>query len=135
MMSLESRLAKMIVDAQADIVSKALNGGSVEFMTGDRPEEVEGPANSEQVLGTCRLAEVAFGKPVNGAIIANPAAKSIAVRTGEPTWVRCRSKDGAVVMDGTVGTSNANCIIKVDMFVKGQTLDVTGFKYVVAKRF
>jgi hypothetical protein len=130
-----TRISKMIADGQAEFVSKSLNNGSVEFMTGERPKEVEGPVDPEQVLGVCRFAEVAFSKPVNGAIIANPSAKSIAIRTGEPTWVRCRTKDGAVAFDGTVGAANANCILKVTMFVKGQTLDVTGFKYVVAKQF
>jgi len=131
-MSIETRVAQLGVNAQAKTIGELLNGGFYELMTGDRPESVDEIISSDFRLSRHSFSAVAFGASVDGVIEANPIAKAIATRNGEPTWCRCVTRDGRIVIDGTVGKSDANAISTVDMIVEGQTVIVTEFSHEVS---
>jgi hypothetical protein len=132
-MSLKPRLTKLAVDAEAEAISKLLDGGWCEFFDGNPPDEPEGPPAAASLLARCKFAEKAFGRANNGILVANKAERAVAVATGEPTWMRCTTPDGRVIMDGTAGTSNANAVMNAKSMVQGQFVDITGFKFVIPK--
>lgn len=127
------RLSKLTVNAQASVTAKLLDGGSVEFLEGEPPDDPDATPSADSILCRCALASVAFGPPRDGVLTANKADRGIAIKTGEPTWVRLVTKEGEPVADGLVGTSNADAVGNVKSFVAGQFVDITGFVFKIAR--
>ncbi len=128
-----TRLSALAVDVQAAATAKLLDGGLFDLMTGDQPDFSDDDNVDEFRLARLSFGSVAFGSPKDGVIEANPLMKSVATQTGEPTWVRCRTRDGRAVFDGNVGKADANCIVKVETIVKGTIVDITRFRHVISK--
>lgn len=129
-----TRLSTRTVNAQAKLIADDLSSGYLDFMTGDRPESADDAVPDELRLARCTFAVAAFAAPRDGVLRANPIGKSVATKTGDPTWCRCLTKDGQPVMDGTVGEVDANAITKVATLVQGQIVNVTEFKHTVNKQ-
>lgn len=132
-MSHKPRLTRMAVDAQAEAIALLLRGGWCEIMAGDPPENPEGAPEFDAVLARAKLADVPFGKPQNGVMLANLPDRAIVTRGGEPRWVRFVSNTGQVVFDGTYGLKDSNAVGNVKTLVEGQFVDITGIKYVIPK--
>lgn len=131
---MSARYSRLAVNAQAEAIAKLLDGGYIDIMTGDRPESEDDPVADDQVLSRNEFSAKAFGPPKDGVLQANPIAKSVAIRNGEPTWCRCFTKDGRPVVDGNYGSTGANLAGKVNMLVQGQIVNITGFKHIVSKQ-
>ena len=129
-----TRLSTRTANRQAQQIAEDLSGGYLDFMAGDRPDSPDDSVSDDFRLSRNQFAAIAFGAPKNGVLKANQIAKSVAIKKGEPTWCRCLTKDGEIVMDGTVGEENANAITKVETLVKGQIVSVTEFTYTVNKQ-
>lgn len=134
-MTPKPRLGRSIVNAQADLVARALDGGYCEFYMGEQPADADDPANADLFLGRCKFAEVSFGEPRDGVIVANKSERAQAVRSGDPTWIRCVSRTGEFVFDGTYSTKNANAVGAVKTVIEGQFIDITGMTYAVPRTF
>ena len=132
-MSDTTRLGYLAANAQAEALSKLLDGGFLDVMEGEQPDGPDIVISDDLRLARCRFAGVAFGKPINGVIRANAIEKAIATKTGVPSWVRCSTSDGIPVLDGSYGKSNANVTSKVAMIVEGQIVSFTEFRHVVNK--
>ena len=128
------RLSKLTVNAQAAVTAKLLDGGSVEFFEGEPPDDPDTAPADDQLLCRCALAAVAFAAPRGGVLTANKADRGIAIKGGEPGWVRLVTKEGEPVADGLVGTTNADATGNVKEFVAGQFVDITGFTFRIARR-
>jgi hypothetical protein len=120
------------VNAQARATAEQLTGGFLIFMTGEQPESADEEVPEELTLARCQFST--FAPPKDGVLQSNPLTKSIAIRTGEPTWCRCVTRDGRTVMDGSVGRQDANAITKVAMLVQGQIVNVTEFKHIISRQ-
>lgn len=136
-MSKKTRLGLLAVNAEAKAVAELLNGGYLDFMTGEQPAGPDVPVSDDLRLARCSFGNVAFGVPDAGVLISNPLSKAVAIKTGEPRWVRCLTKNLEPVIDGNagkVGQGDANALGKVDTIVEGQIVNITEFKHVVSKQ-
>lgn len=133
-MSSNTRLSFFAVNAQAEATARLLDGGYFDLMSGEQPESADDIVDENLRLARCTFGEVAFAKPIDGVLRANPIGKSVAINTGVPTWCRCLTREGFPVMDGSVGKKNANATSKVSMIVEGQIVSVTEFKHTINKR-
>lgn len=127
------RLGNLAVNAQAKVLSDLLSAGFCEIRSGEPPENPEDVPAEESLLAKCKFAEVAFADPQAGQLIANKAERTQAIRDGVPGWVRCTTKEGAFVFDGSLGERNANAVVNVKQLVEGQFVDLAGFSYVIPK--
>lgn len=130
----QTQLSSFTVNGQAKFIADSLNGGYLDFMTGDKPDSVDDPGSDEMRLSRHSFSAVAFAEPRDGELRANAISKSIATRKGEPTWCRCLTKNLQLVMKGTAGQQEANAITKVATIVEGQIVTVTEFKHIVSKQ-
>jgi len=127
---MKTRLSAKAVNIEARALAEGLNGGYFDVMTGDPPEDEE-PTSEELRLASCPLASTAFAAPKDGLLKANPIAKTIAVRSGEPTWFRLRDREGDTLIEG----SRSQMGLKVNMLVEGQTVSITEFTHRIVKEF
>ena len=89
-MTPKPRLGRAIVNAQATVVARALDGGYCEFRSGEQPADADEPVPDDSLLGRCKFAEVLFSEAKDGVIVANKAQRAQAIRTGDPTWILMR---------------------------------------------
>jgi hypothetical protein len=134
-MTPKPRLGRAIVNAQANLVARALDGGYCEFYAGEQPADADEMPSPDLLLGRCKFAEVSFSDAKDGVIVANKSERAQAVRTGDPSWIRCVSKTGEFVFDGTYSTKNANAVGAVKTVIEGQFIDITGMVYAVPRTF
>lgn len=89
------------------------------------------PANANTAITTQTLLVSlpivgAFGTDTNGVLTLNPVSAQTATNGGVATFFRIFKSDGTtVVMDGSVGTSNANMILNTTTIVALQTVAIT----------
>ena len=131
---MSARYHPLAVNAQAEAISRLLDGGYLDIMTGARPESEDDVVREEQRLSRNQFAPKAFGVPKDGVLEANKIEKSVAIRKGEPTWCRCLTRDERPVVDGDYGTTGANLVGKVTMIVEGQIVNITAFRHTVSKQ-
>lgn len=134
-MTPKPRIGRAIANAQADLVARALDGGYCEFYSGEQPADADESPNPDLLLGRCRFAEVSFADAKDGVITANRSERGQAMRSGDPTWIRCVTSGGELVFDGTYGTKNANAVGAVKTVIEGQFIDITGMTYAVPRTF
>jgi hypothetical protein len=125
----------MLVNAQAELVAEKLANGWCEFRSGEMTSDADEPPSENSFLGRCKFAEIPFGPAKDGVITANKVDRAQAVRTGDPTWIRCVSENGELVFDATYGTKNANAVGAVKTIIEGQFIDITGMRYAVPRTF
>lgn len=134
-------LGRMIVNGQANLVARALNGGTINFHDGEMPSDMESDPPFDTLLASATFASVAFSVAKDGTIRANKADRVQAVKTGDPTYVRCLSPAGELVFAGTVGKQDPNSNVRPNFtvnaktMVEGQFVDITGLTYVVPRTF
>lgn len=143
-MARKTRLSVRAVNVQARALGELCNGGFIDLMTGEQPDEADDEQVEELRLVRCQLANNAFGPPRDGVLTANPISKAIAMRTGKPTWFRLRTRDGEAVLDGSAGKSGDgrageakdeqfNGLINVTRVEEGQVVNITSFTHKVQK--
>lgn len=130
----QTELSSFTVNGQAKFIADSLNGGYLDFMTGEKPDSRDDAGSDDMRLSRHSFSAVAFAEPLDGELRANAISKAVATRKGEPTWCRCLTKDLKLVMKGTAGQAEANAITKVETIVEGQIVSVTEFKHVVSKQ-
>ena len=110
-----------------DAALDALDGGAIEIYLGTQPLNPDVQIAPGKRLARLALSKKAF-KPASGTSKeANAIASSNALATGTATWFRAVQADGKAVIDGSVGTSDANLILdRVDLHLGG-LVTVTGW--------
>jgi len=122
------KLSDLIVNAEAKAYAALLNGGSIEFYTGNPPASVESPATGT-LLATAQLPNPAFNAPAVGvATMVNLPIYAIDT-AGLAGWARLKTPSGGSAQDVTVGTSGADLIVTNDNFVPGNDLVIFSFTY------
>jgi hypothetical protein len=116
--------------AAMDAVTALMNVGGAATM--DLYEGVQpggpGVAVGAQVkLVTLTFSVDAFNDAVNGVATANPIAAGVAVAAGTATWFRIKNGAGAAVMDGSVGTANADLILATVAISIGLSVPCSSF--------
>lgn len=111
------------------ITTRAGADAKLRIYSGARPAVGSGPSG---VL----LAELTCGSPfappaTGGVLTANPITSDFALVSGEASWFRLVTSGGATVLDGDVGTANADLILNNTAFIEGgavavNSLQITG---------
>jgi hypothetical protein len=119
-------LSAAAVSAMADALGTLLNGGSARIYSGTRPATANTAITTQTLLAAPTFANPAFSAAVAGVIIAHPmTADSDCVATGTASFFRAVTSGGAAVCDGSVGMSNADCILSTTSIVAHAVLSVT----------
>jgi hypothetical protein len=133
-MALNTQLTNLAVNTEANALAPLLNGGFIDIYDGAQPATGDTPISTQTLLVSLTFAATAFGSAVNGVLTANAIGSGTAVATSTAAWFRCYESDHATaVFDGSVGTSNANCIIPSTAIATGIVVSCLSFTHTVAK--
>lgn len=112
-------------NAQLDAITAAVgNAGKLAIYDGTRP--ATGGA------ATTKLAEFTLGTPFAAGAAAGVLSPTLPVDTtglaaGTATWFRITTSGGTFVIDGSVGTSGADCNLNTTTISVGATVSATSF--------
>lgn len=123
-------LSNEAANRQLDALAELLDGGYLRLFTGDRPSSPDVPIKDQVMLAELRFNKPAFHSADNGILRAKPIkGDPSAANSGEVTWYRAFSKDGrTAVIDGTVGTENADCIVNVTDIQKTASFSIHEYR-------
>src|SRR5206468_4948716 len=106
------KLSAAAANVAVDALAALLNGGTILFYTGVQPATANTALTTQTLLGTCTFSNPAFGAAVAGIATANSIAADADVdASGEATWFRAKTSGSATVLDGSCGTSDADCLL------------------------
>lgn len=130
-MAKDTQIHDDIVDLQADVICTALDNGYLRIYAGSKPATAMAALSGETLLAELRFAATSEASVVDGLItFAALTADTNANNTGTAAYFRAFKSDGTtVVMDGTVGTSDANLILGTTTINAGQTVSVTSLTH------
>lgn len=130
-MALNTQVSDPIASEQADVIGNALNSGYLRIYDGAQPASANTAVSTQTLLAELRFAADAFPPAVAGLLTANTiTSDSSANASGTATWFRALRSDGSsVVIDGSVGTANANMIIATTAISAGQTVSCSQFTH------
>lgn len=130
-MAKNTQMSYAACNIKANAIGSALDDGYIYFYSGSQPANADTAVpGGSTLLATGRFAADAFGAAVNGVITAAAIAQFNASADGTAAWVRCCTSDGTtVIMDGTVGTANANVVVPSAAFVTGVAVQVSSFTH------
>jgi hypothetical protein len=134
-MAKNTRLADIVVDAQADALAALLKDGFIDIYDGVQPESPASEVGARKMCVSLKLGAPAFMPSAKGSISANPILSGVSVADVNPaTWARLyRSDHKTAVMDVSVGTRDANIILPTTHIVRGVTVTCSSFLHSVAK--
>lgn len=130
-MAKDTQLADAIVNGQADYLSDQLDNGYLRIYSGTKPATADTALSGNTLLAELRFNGIAAPAASGGVLTFNAiSSDTSADATGTATFFRCFKSDGTtVVMDGTVGTSDANLVLSTTSITAGQTVAVTSFTH------
>ena len=134
-MPLNEKLTNLGANTQIDALSALIDGGFMDIYDGIQPSDADTPIGSQVLLASLGLSNPAFVPGVGGVALANaitPDASADA--TGTATWYRIyRSDHITPVMDGSVGTVDANLILTSVSVQAGASVSVESWSLTARK--
>lgn len=114
-------------NAALDARNALLNGGTVEIRTG-APAAVDSAATGT-VLATLTINATAFGAASAGSATYNAitAVTGSAAGTQTPGHFVAKNSGGAVISNGTAGTSGTDMILNIGTITFGDNVSITGW--------
>lgn len=112
-------------NAQLDAITTAVgSAGKLQIYDGTRP--------ATGGTATTKLAEFTLGSPfaagASSATLSPTLPSNVtALASGTATWFRITTSGGTFVIDGSVGTSGADCNLNTTTISSGGTVSVTSF--------
>ena len=134
-MAANPKFSNDTVNGEADYIGTGLDNGYIRLYDGTQPTNADTAVGAQVLLAELRFAADAFPAAVAGLITANAVTSdSSANATGTASWARLLKSNGTtVVMDGTVGTSDANVIINTTSIVAGAVVSCSSVTVQVSK--
>jgi hypothetical protein len=131
---LNTQLSNRTVNRQAQSIIDDLDDGYFEIYTAPQPPNADTPVAAQQLLAQLRFASPAAPAPVDGVInFTNPDPVN-GLLTGNAAFYRWLMADGVtVVMDGSIGTTQANMILNNIKIVSGAKVTLTAVSHTVEK--
>lgn len=129
--------AKAACDAIVDLIDSGSGTAYVKIYDGTQPADPDtAPTGNEHILAELALSNPAFGAAADanpgGRATANSiTADSSANATGTASWFRCFNRNGDAVIDGSVGTSDADMIINSVAISSGAQVSVSSWTVTV----
>lgn len=126
-MALNPQFATATVNAEADLIGSLLDDGYLRVYDGTQPQTADDAITDQTLLAELRFAADAFPAAVDGVITSNALTdEDSALASGDAAWCRLLADDGTtVVMDGTVGTEDANVLINTTEIVATSVISAT----------
>jgi hypothetical protein len=117
------------VNAKANALGAALNGGFLRLYSGTQPATADTAPTTQVLLAELRFQAAAFGPAVNGiATAATLASDPRARASGQAAWFRACGADGVTgLVDGSVGLANADLVMSDVAIVAGGLVSVATF--------
>lgn len=108
----------------------AANAGSIAIYSGTQPANADTALSGNTLLAQLPLSATAFANASGGSATGNAVTSAAAAATGTAAWFRIYKSDGTTaVVDGSVGTSSADCIIATTSIVALATISVSSLVY------
>lgn len=127
-------ITNAVAQAMLTAVKNAIDAGSaaiIEIYAGTQPTDADTSVGSQTKLATLTMSSTAFGNVSD----ANPGAimtadsitpDSSADATGTAAWFRILTQSGGTtILDGSVGTSDADMVFNTVSFTAGSTIEIT----------
>ena len=125
-----ARLSLHALNTKADALASLLDGGFLDLYAGSRPTTPEAAAPAT-ALARLHFADPAFAPADAGVSEAHPLrAEDAAPAAGHATWFRCVTADGRAVVDGSVGTNDADLVLSTATILVGTRVTVDRFELV-----
>jgi hypothetical protein len=100
--------------------------GTIKIYDGTQAATADTAISTQNLLVTITLNSTAFGNASNGVATLNGVPLSgTAGATGTASWFRMANGSGTTILDGSVGTSNADLILNTTSILNGNTVQVT----------
>ena len=110
---------------QQGLITYAGSGAKIHIYDGTQPANANTAISTQTLLATLDVTG-SFGTDTNGTLTVSSIVNTTAVATGTASFFRItKSDDTTVVMDGSVGTSNADMIFNSVSFVTGDVVSIS----------
>jgi hypothetical protein len=127
------RLSDAAASAAADTVSMLLDDGTLRIYDGVQPRGSDSMIDGQTLLAELRFASPASLSAEKGVVRFHDLVAATAVATGEATWFRASGVGGNTVLDGSVGTRDANLVLNESLIKAGASVAVVDFTYTQKK--
>ncbi len=133
-MALTPKLSNAAANAAVNAVTALMNSGFIDIYTGTQPTNADTAIGAQVKLARLTLNATAFGAASAGVATANAiTSDSSADATGTAAWFRALTSGGAMMWDGSVGTSGCNLNLNSVSIVAAAPVAVTSFTYTQSK--
>lgn len=128
------KLSNAAVNAEARALGALLAGGWLRIYDGPQPASPEKPLGSSKLLAELRF-ELGVPEPLEGVLVFQKLQPDTEAKaSGRAKWFRCLQADGTTaLLDGSVGTDNADLILPTVQIQAGAELAVESFIYGIPK--
>jgi hypothetical protein len=110
---------------QQGLITYAGSGAKINIYDGTQPTNANTAVSTQTLLATLTITG-SFGTDSNGTLTLGSVTNATAVASGTASWFRITQSNGTtVVMDGSVGTSNADMVLDSTNITAGQTVSIT----------
>lgn len=134
-MAKDTRLSNKAVNTEADAFALLCNTGYIRLYDGTRPTNGDTALAGNTLLASLRFNATAFSAAVAGLLTANAITEdSSADASSVVTFCRLYESDGTtVIMDGSVGTSDANLVLSTLTITATVAVSCSSFTHTIAK--
>jgi hypothetical protein len=133
-MAKDTQLSNAAANAEANALARLLDNGYRRVYDGSKPATADTAITSQVLLAELRFAATSAPAAVDGVLTFTLITDSEANANGTAAWYRDLQSNGTtVVMDGTVGTSDANLNLSTTSVFAGQQVAITSATHTVAK--
>lgn len=123
-------ISSAAANAAANAVTALLNAGSLRIYSGTKPATPDDALSGNTLLAQLTFGNPAFGSASAGVATANALTEdSSADATGTASFFRAHNSSGTAVLQGTVGTSNADLVLSSTQISTGGSVSVSSLTY------
>jgi len=124
--------AKAACDAIVDLLDAGAGAGKLQIYDGAQPANPDVAVTTQNKLAELTLDDPAFGAAADDDPGGKATANSItddasADASGTAAWFRAVDSDGNAVIDGSVGTADADLVLDSVSITAGQTVKVNSW--------
>ena len=130
-MAKATRHAVAARNAAANAITALIGAsGFLDIYDGTQPTNPDTALGAQNLLAHLALTADAFADAVSGVSTANAITEDASANaSGTATWFSLTTSAGTRILDGTVGTSDANLILVTTAIVATQPVEVTALTY------
>jgi hypothetical protein len=136
--TLSNAAAIAACDAIVDLIDGGSGAGKLRIYDGSQPANPDVAVSTQTLLAEIELNDPAFGSAADGtpggvatADVDPALTDSSANDTGTAAWFRVVDSDNTAIIDGSVGTSDADLILNTTSIVAGAAVTISSWTFTV----